>query len=113
MAVLTRKPDGPYLSKGDERAFFEWVRRIPRVVRLSGSGPDLHIHVRGRRIPASSLRELIALFHRYDGPMGQLAQFENSSNRKWFRDPSAYWYRSVFEGGTRSNKALPASRAKK
>jgi hypothetical protein len=112
MPVLKRNPDGPYYSEGDERAFFEWVMRIPRVSKVCGSGPELHIHVRGRAIPAVALREFIALFHRYDGPMSQLAQFQNSSNRNWFRDPSAYWYRSVFGHGTRSNKALqPASRA--
>ena len=96
MPILTRNPDGPYYSQGDERAFVEWVNRIPCVRKVMGSGSELRIHVRGRRISSHCLRELIALFRRYDGAMPQLAQFESLSNRTWFRNPSAYWYRSVF-----------------
>jgi hypothetical protein len=40
-----------------------------------------------------SLRELIALFWRYQGPLPQLAQFDTPSSREWFKEPAAYWYR--------------------
>jgi hypothetical protein len=114
MPILSRNPDGPYYSQGDERAFFEWVNRISCVLKVVGSGPELRIHVRSRRVSHDCLRELIALFHRYQGAMRQLAQFENPSNRKWFRNPSAYWYRSVFSSSRPSNGALqPTSRARK
>jgi hypothetical protein len=108
--VLKRNPDGPYYSQGDERAFFEWANRIPCIRKVEGLGQELHLHVRGRRVSETCLRELIALFYRYQVPMKQLAQFENSSNQKWFRNPSAFWYRPVF-GQLSSAPLQPTSRA--
>ena len=106
MPILKRNPDGPYYSAGDERAFFEWLNRIRCVGRIGGSGPELQIHVRGRKVSSTCLRELIALFSRYQVPMGQLAQFENVSNRQWFKDPAKFWYRVVFVASEPSNKPL-------
>lgn len=108
MPILVRKPDGPYLSPGDERAFFEWAGRIPCVSRLEGVGEELRLHVKGRRISQRCLRELIALFHRYDVSMGQLAQFESSSNQSWFRNRSAFWYVPVF-GRPSNRRVKPAA----
>jgi len=42
------------------------------------------------------LRELIALYRRYDGKMSELEQFANDTNRSWFQNPAAYWYKAVF-----------------
>jgi hypothetical protein len=110
MPVLTRMPDGPYYSQGDERAFSEWVTRIPAVDLVRGEGSSLYIHVRSRRVSATTLRELLALFRRYGVPMAQLAQFENPANREWFRSPTAHWYQAIF-GASPSNPALqPTSR---
>jgi hypothetical protein len=95
--ILIRDPDGPYYSSGDERAFFEWVQRISCVAKVEGSGSELRIHVRRRRISDTCLRELLALFHRYGVSMQQLVQFESPSNRHWFRDPIMYWHKAVFE----------------
>ena len=110
MPILIRTPDGPYYSQGDERAFFEWLKRIPAVHKLGGVGEELHIHVRRRQIPWESLRELIALFHRYQGPMEQLAQFENSSNRKMFRNSKMFWYGAIFLAGQPSKKPPKGSK---
>ena len=113
MPILIRRPDGPYYSQGDERAFFEWLERIPCVSKLDGEGEELHIHVTGSRVTQASLRELIAAFRRYGVSMPQLAQLETATNRKWFRDPAAYWYRSIFLSSKPSDKALqPTDRAK-
>jgi hypothetical protein len=110
MPILIRKPDGPYFSPGDERAFFEWVNRIPCVSRLEGEGEELRLHVNGRRVNQTCLRELIALFHRYGVSMGQLAQFETLSNQSWFRNPAAFWYVPVF--GRPSNKRVKPAAAR-
>ncbi len=96
MPILVRKPDGPYFSPGDERAFFEWAERIPCVSRLEGVGKELRLHVRRRRISRACLRELLGLFYRYGVSMRQLAQFEAPANRSWFRNESAPWYQRVF-----------------
>jgi hypothetical protein len=106
MPILIRRPDGPYYSQGDERAFFEWLERIPCVSKLNGEGEELHIHVTGSRVTQGSLRELIAAFRRYGVSMPQLARLETATNRKWFRDPAAYWYRSIFLNSKSSDKAL-------
>lgn len=97
MPVLKRNPDGAHFSQGDERAFFEWAERISCIDKIDGSGEALHLHIRRRRISDSCLRELIALFLRHQGPLEQLAQFENAANRGWFRNRTKVWFRSVFE----------------
>jgi hypothetical protein len=99
MLTLTRTPDGPYYSQGDERAFWEWVKRISCVHRVWGSGNELYLEIPRRRISDACLRELLALFRRYGIEMTQLAQFESTSNRKWFKNPSKAWYQAVFGGG--------------
>lgn len=105
MPRLIRNPDGPYGSPGDERAFFEWIARIRCIRRFWGSGPELYLEIPRRRISDACLRELLALFQRYDVPMAQLAQFENKSNRRWFRNREAFWYAAVFGRGTRAMKS--------
>jgi hypothetical protein len=102
MPRLVRNPAGRYGSQGDERAFFEWIERIPCIERFWGSGPALYLQVPRRRISDACLRELLALFRRYDIDMSQLAQFENASNRRWFRNPAAYWYKAVFGKAVRT-----------
>jgi hypothetical protein len=106
--ILKRNPDGPYYSPGDERAFYEWANRISCIDKIEGSGQELRINIRRRRISNSCLRELIALFHRYDVEMSQLAQFENASNRPWFRNQSMFWYRAVFGHPARQPQSTSA-----
>lgn len=85
-----------YLSPGDEAAFFSWLHSIPGVLKVQGQGRQLHIGLRSKRLPATSLRELIALYSRYGGDLHELAQFENSSNSAWLRAPEAPWHRAMF-----------------
>ena len=87
-----------YYSAGDERAFFAWLQSIPGVVKVEGRGRELCVHLRSKRLSAAALRELLALYSRYQGNMRELAQFEQSSNASWFRNPKAYWYEGVFGG---------------
>lgn len=94
--ILVRSPDGPYFSNGDERAFFEWVSRLRCMKRVEGVGPELRLHVSGRRLSDTCLQELVALFLRYGVSMRQLAQFETPKNRAWFRSRQAVWYEAVF-----------------
>lgn len=80
----------------DERAFFEWLGRIPCVERYVGEGrAGLVVYL--KRAPRDDeLRELLALCHRYGVGMRQLAKFETARNRGWFRNPKKYWHRAVF-----------------
>jgi len=85
-----------YYSKGDEAAFFGWLHSISGVTHVQGRGCELAIFLRSKRLSATSLRELIALYKRYEGNMSELAQFANQSNSTWFQAPNAYWHKAVF-----------------
>lgn len=90
MAELIWKAPMQYYSQADEAAFFAWLQSIPDVTSVEGRGRELVIHLRSKHISASSLRELIALYKRYEGDMSELGAFENESNSAWFKAPSAY-----------------------
>jgi hypothetical protein len=86
-----------YYSEYDEDQFFGWLEKIPCVAGSHGKGVDLFVDLNDGKVDDESLRELLALFNRYNVDMSQLAIFESSSNRQWFREPRAYWYAKVFE----------------
>ncbi len=86
-----------YLSEEDEEAFFRWLETIPCVARVKGIGAELHLTVKLREVTDERLREILALFYRYDVDMKQLAVFRNDVNASWFSRSTAYWYSRVFE----------------
>lgn len=75
MPQLIWKAPMRYLSEGDEAAFFSWLQSIPGVVRVEGKGSELVIHLRSKRLSSASLRELTALYKRYEGHMRELTRF--------------------------------------
>jgi hypothetical protein len=88
----------------DERAFFEWLKRIPCVESYKGdakNGLVVRLKYRPRK---DDLWQMFALCHRYDVDMRQLAKFETAKNRDWFRDPKTYWYQAVFGKSRRVGK---------
>jgi hypothetical protein len=80
----------------DERAFFEWLSRIPCVESYLGDGRRGLVVKLKRRPGKDDLWQLLALCHRYGVDMRQLKKFETPKNRKWFCDPKKYWYKAVF-----------------
>ncbi|RZJ01316.1 MAG: hypothetical protein EOP39_23660 [Rubrivivax sp.] len=84
------------MSQGDEAAFFAWLKSVPGVIAVAGSGRELHIQLRSKRLSQQGLRELIALYTRYDGNLSDLAQFATEANSDWFKAPNAAWHRAVF-----------------
>ena len=85
-----------YSSQGDEAAFFAWLKSVPGVIAVVGSGRELQIQLRSKRLSQQGLRELIALYARYDGNLSELAQFATEANSAWFKAPNAVWHRAVF-----------------
>lgn len=89
-----------YYSDNDEAAFFEWLDKIKCVDGYSGKGGTLFIKIDAGKIDKDySLRELLALFYRYDIDMSQLAIFDDRKKKKrqWFsNNPQAYWFKKVF-----------------
>ena len=95
--TLTHMDTGvKFFHLNDERAFFEWLTRIPCVRSCVGEG-NRGLVVRLKRRPGKDdLRQFLALCRRYGVDMRQLAKFETAQNRSWFRDREKYWYRAVF-----------------
>jgi hypothetical protein len=93
-----RCPRVRFLSPGDESAFFRWAEGVPGIASVTGEGENIVLMARAR-LSEHALRELLALFHRYNVPLGQLAVFATPANARWFTSPNAYWYKSVFPNG--------------
>ena len=88
---------GPrYFARGDEDAFFNWLRTIKCIKDVGGEGSDLHVTL-ARPLGNADLRELLALFFRYRMDMKCLAVFRTSRNAGWFAEnPKAFWHSKVF-----------------
>jgi hypothetical protein len=89
-----------FLSPGDEKAFFDWLSEIPDVDCVTGFGESIRIQMKTDFPEDDSLRELVALFHRFGVDSQQLAIFASDKNRIWFCRESAFWFQNVF--GTRA-----------
>jgi hypothetical protein len=69
-----------YWSEGDERAHFEWMQRIPCVRDVRGEGRRVFLTIDEDAATNDDLRELKALYRRYDGDVAQLARLNGSKN---------------------------------
>lgn len=86
----------PYYSQSDETAFFNWLNSIACVSEIQGYGSSLEITVHSTTIPEEDLRELIAIFSRYQVDLKQLRVFETAENASWFtQNNRAYWHKKL------------------
>ena len=84
-----------FYHDSDERAFVEWIDRMPFVQESHGIGPDMFI--RFSRFPMDDdLWELIGFCRRYQVEMTQLKAFLTDANREWFCDPKMFWFAQIF-----------------
>ena len=75
-----------YSSAGDEAAFFGWLQSIAGVIRVEGRGCELVIQLKSSRVSEATLRELKAVFKRYEGNLGDLEVLNTVSNQvAWSR----------------------------
>lgn len=85
-----------YCNK-DEDAFFEWIKKINCIEKMSAAGKELYLHISSNEISDQDLDDLIGLFYRYKVDMKQLARFLNDDNKSWFYDnKKAFWYKKTF-----------------
>jgi hypothetical protein len=82
-----------FYSVTDEDNFFSWLRRIALIKNVVGQGDSILIECDSALMSDDALRELIALFFRYDVDTQQLDIFLTDENRSWFMDAKAYWRR--------------------
>ena len=86
-----------FYSAFDEDVFFEWLKKIPCVSTVRGFGEELYIDIDKSKFTEMHLREMLALFYRYDIDMRQLEVFLNDDNKSWFFDnKEAFWHRKIF-----------------
>ncbi len=87
-----------FYSQNDENAFFEWIKKIPSIIRFDGIRDELYLYIKSKTIPNKDLDDLIALFHRYKVKnIKQLALFLNKKNQKWFyENKEMYWHKKIF-----------------
>lgn len=78
-------------SQLDEKHLFGWALEIAGVLRW-----EQDTLVVRANLSQASLRDLLALFCRYEIPMAQLAQFRTARNEHWFAAPHMYWHARVF-----------------
>jgi hypothetical protein len=93
--------EGLYYSQHDENVFYKWLKRVRSVVRLHGESDKLFIEVRADKFDQKDLREMLALFRRYNIDLTALANLEHDTNRPWLCDESKWWYPLVFKGRRR------------
>ena len=68
---------GPiFHSRGDEDAFFWWLKRIRLVSGVSNRGADIHIQLRPGKVSKDEVRELRSLFMRYALDSTDLGELE-------------------------------------
>ena len=93
-----------FYSQKDEDAFFEWVKKITCIDKISATGDELYLHVIGNDLQDDGLIDLLGLFYRYNIDMRQLETFLTKKNKKWFFDgkTKGFWHRRVF--GANKNK---------
>ncbi len=85
-----------FLSSGDEQHFFSRIESLNGVIKVYGKGFSIIIEVEDS-IDDLCLKELIAIFYRYNADMSQLKSFLTRENKFWFYSNSrAYWHRKVF-----------------
>ena len=85
-----------FFSQGDEGAFFGWLKSLPFVEHFEGRGLTLHINVNSSAVDEDGLRELLALFRRYNVELAQLAAFDRDEFADWFRSAETYWHKDIF-----------------
>jgi hypothetical protein len=71
-----------YWSEGDEQAHFDWLSRIGCIRDVRGSGTRIYLAVERGAVSGNDLRELQAIYRRYDGDLTQLTILEEGANAR-------------------------------
>lgn len=85
-----------FYSNGDEQRFFHGLRENPGVSGCCGIAQQLEITIVQRRLNHDALRDLIALFRRYQIPLSPLSILADKTRFEWLKEQTASWYESMF-----------------
>ena len=78
--VLLQTKPLRYYSQYDEAAFFEWLDKLACVTKYEGRGDTLFKEVQPALVDEAALRELLALFFRYNFDLKQFAVFDREGS---------------------------------
>jgi hypothetical protein len=87
-------------SKLDKDAYFRWIQEIPGVISIEGlpsadpaggGAAGLRVGINTGQFDEWSLRELLALYYRYDLDFEELKIFINDDNQQWVYDAEKFW----------------------
>ena len=94
--------DVHYYSEHDEDVFFSWLPKIPCVEGHRGCLRTVYIRLACDLLREEDVRELIALYQRYNIEMGSLIALDLPEFAEWFRDKQKYWYSKIFKSRVNS-----------
>ncbi|MFC8529598.1 hypothetical protein [Nocardia sp. NPDC057227] len=89
-----------YYSYNDEAAFFEWLDKVGCVASYRGELRTLHITLEFDTVDEEDLRDLVALYRRYDIDLRELRVLNADTVGPWFSDPARSWHDEVFGAGS-------------
>lgn len=81
-----------YYSQLDEDHFFTWAQEIPCVKSIDRG----YLHIQETEVNERDLRDLLALFKRYQLSAKPLSALCTPKNAFWFKDRETFWYHDVF-----------------
>ncbi|WP_280489798.1 hypothetical protein [Nocardia farcinica] len=82
----------------DEAAFVSWLRAIECVKSLEGRERTLYITIDLTAVDEGGLRELVALYSRYDLDLARLRVLQECRVGPWFSSPARWWHDEVSSG---------------
>lgn len=85
-----------YYSHGDEKRFFDGLKKNPAVGDVRGIGRDLIIRIKKSSLNQDATRDLIALLWRYGITLKPLRVLSREKKFAWLRDKDGYWHKSMF-----------------
>ena len=75
-----------FYSQNDEASFFEWISKIKGIKKWEGARDEIHLYLPKSTTSNKCLRDLIALFYRYNIDRRQLQQLLNDKNRQLYEN---------------------------
>lgn len=100
---------GRFYSQGDERRLFQGLNEIGPVKSVKGAGVNLIISLEMRSLSKNTLKELMALLHRYAIPLAPFYFLAEGKRFAWLNDERAYWHKSLFDMSTRTRLRIYSS----
>ncbi|MBF6469708.1 hypothetical protein IU427_31760 [Nocardia beijingensis] len=94
--VVIEATDVTYYSPQDEAAFFAWLDKISCIESYQGRVRTLYLTVDLDAVDEDGLREIVALYRRYNIDLKELRVLDADRVGPWFSDSDRWWHTEVF-----------------